>query len=128
MSKADRGPLAAAIERREPLKREETTMIINLRTLVQSLPGACRQGAVVLGLALLAAGCASDSSKQSTTNMTPNASGMTPQELFNQYDNNNDNQIDQNEWDGAFRSMDTNGDGVVSQSEFHAATGGGGRR
>jgi spermidine/putrescine-binding protein len=103
-------------------------MIINLRRLADGLAGAPRPSTLVLGLALLAAGCASGSSSQPTTNMTPNASGMTPQELYNQYDTNNDNQITQDEWDAAYRSMDANGDGVVTQDEFHAAMGGGGGR
>jgi hypothetical protein len=100
------------------------TMITNLRKLVHGLPYACRPGALVLGLALLAAGCASGSSSGTAST---NSSGMTSQELYNEYDNNNDDQIEKNEWDGAFRSMDTNGDGVVTQGEYHAATGGGRR-
>jgi hypothetical protein len=102
-------------------------MITSLRKLAEGLAGAPRQGALALGLALLTAGCASGSSNQPTTNMTPNASGMTPQELYNQYDTNNDNQITKDEWDAAYRSMDANGDGVVSQGEFAAAMGGGRR-
>jgi Ca2+-binding EF-hand superfamily protein len=78
----------------------------------------------VFGLALLTAGCASGSSNQSATT---NASGMTQQELFNEYDTNNDNQISQDEWDAAYRSMDANGDGVVTQGEFAAAMAGGRR-
>jgi hypothetical protein len=84
---------------------EMMAMITNVRKLVQRLPNACPWGVLVLGLALLTAGCASGSSNQSNTNMTPNASGMTPQELYNQYDTNNDNQITKDEWDAAYRSM-----------------------
>lgn len=81
-------------------------------------------GAFVLGLALLTGGCASSSPSGSS-------SGMTSQELYNEYDNNNDNQITQQEWDQAHKNMDTNGDGVVTSEEYHAAViraGGGGRR
>ena len=38
-------------------------------------------------------------------------------------DKDKDGQITASEWSGAFQSMDTNGDGVVSQSEFEAAGG-----
>jgi Ca2+-binding EF-hand superfamily protein len=81
-----------------------------------------RAGALMLGLALLTSGCASGSSSSAS-------SGMTSQELYNEYDSNNDGQITQQEWDQAYRNMDANGDGVVSQDEFNAAVsrGGGGR-
>jgi hypothetical protein len=100
------------------------TMITNVRKLVQDLPYACRPGALVLGLALLAAGCASGSSSGAASTTS---SGMTSQELSNQYDTNNDDQITKDEWDAAYRSMDANGDGVVTEDEFHAAMGGGRR-
>jgi EF hand len=93
-------------------------MITHLRKLAQALPGVSGPRALVLGLALLSAGCASGSS---------GGAGMSSQELYNEYDVDNNNQIDQNEWDGAYRAMDTNGDGVVSQGEFNAAMGGGRR-
>jgi hypothetical protein len=86
-------------------------MINDLRKLARGLAGVPRRGALLLGLALLTAGCASGSS--STT-----SSDMTPQELYNKYDTNNDNQITKDEWDGAFRSMDTNGDGLVTPGEW----------
>jgi hypothetical protein len=101
-----------------------TTMITNVRKLVQGLPYACRLGALVLGLALLAAGCASGSSSGAASTTS---NGMTSQELYNQYDTNNDNQITKDEWDAAYGSMDANGDGVVTEDEFHAAMGGGRR-
>jgi EF hand domain-containing protein len=92
---------------------EAMAMINDLRKLAPGLAGVPRRGALLLGLALLTAGCASGTA--STT-----SSGMTPQELYNKYDTNNDNQISKDEWDRAFRSMDTNGDGFVTQPEFFA--------
>ncbi len=73
-------------------------------------------GALLLGLALLTGGCAGNSSK-----------GANPDDLYDASDNNNDNNLDQDEWNQAYRYMDTNGDGVVSRDEFNAALGGGGR-
>jgi EF hand len=99
-------------------------MTINLRRLAHGLARAPRQAALVLGLALLAAGCASGSSSHTASTTS---SGMTSQELYNQYDTNNDNQITKDEWDAAYRSMDANGDGVVAQDEFNGAMAGGRR-
>jgi EF hand len=111
--------------RRRVAQYEETNpMIINLRRFADGLAGAARPGALVFGLALLAAGCASGSSSNTTST---SSSGMTSQELYNEYDTNNDNQITKDEWDAAYRSMDANGDGVVTEDEFHAAMGGGRR-
>jgi hypothetical protein len=91
-------------------------MTTNLQKLVQSLQGASRPGALVLGLALLSAGCASGSSSHTASTTS---SGITSQALYNEYDPNNDNQITKDEWDAAYRSMDANGDGVVTQEEFN---------
>jgi len=99
-------------------------MITQLRKLAQGLRGASGPGALMLGLALLTAGCASGSSSRTAATTS---GGMTSEELFNEYDTDNDNQIDQTEWDATYRSTDVNGDGVVSQEEF-AAGGFGGRR
>ncbi len=95
-------------------------MITHITKLIRRLPGALRPGALMLGFALLTAGCASGSSSHS-------GSGMTSQELYNEYDSNNDNQIEQDEWDDAYRSMDANGDGVVTHDEFNAGMAGGRR-
>jgi hypothetical protein len=99
-------------------------MMSNVRNLVQCFAGTSRPGTLVLGLALLAAGCASGSSSNTASTTS---SGMTSQELYNQYDTNNDNQITKDEWDAAYRSMDANGDGVVTQEELNGAMAGGRR-
>jgi hypothetical protein len=93
-------------------------MVTSVMKVVRRAPVA---GALILGLALLTGGCAHRSSSSASSSST---SGMTSQELYNEYDANNDNQITQQEWDQAYRNMDTNGDGVVSNDEFHAAMGG----
>jgi hypothetical protein len=77
---------------------EIMTMITNVRKLVQGLSDACRPGVLVLGLALLAAGCASGSSSNTASTTS---GGMTSQELYNEYDTNNNNQITKDEWDAA---------------------------
>jgi hypothetical protein len=99
-------------------------MITKLAKLGQGLRGTSRPGALVLGLALLAAGCASGSSDHSASTTS---AGMTSQELYNEYDTDNNNQVTKDEWDGAYRAMDTNGDGVVTAEEFNAAVAGGRR-
>jgi hypothetical protein len=104
--------------------KEIMTMIANVREPVQGFPDACRPSALVLGLALLVAGCASGSSSNTASTTS---GGMTSQELYNEYDTNNDNQITKDDWDAASRSMDANGDGVVTEDEFHTAMGGGRR-
>ena len=72
--------------------------------------------AFVLGLALLTAGCAGNSSNL-----------PDPDHLYGSFDNNNDNNISQEEWDQGYWSMDTNGDGMVTRDEFDAAMAGRGR-
>ena len=72
--------------------------------------------AFVLGLALLTAGCAGNSSNLAD-----------PDHLYGSFDNNNDNNLSQQEWDGAYSSLDANGDGMVSRDEFDAAMAGRGR-
>jgi hypothetical protein len=99
-------------------------MITHLQKLVQSFQNASRPGALVLGLALLTVGCANGPSSHTASTTS---SGMTTQELYNEYDPNNDNQITKDEWDAAYRSMDANGDGVVTQEEFNGAMAGGRR-
>ena len=93
-------------------------MITDVEKLTRGLPSALRSGALMLGLALLTAGCASGSSSHSASG---SSNGMTSEELYNEYDSNNNDQIDQEEWDQAYRFMDTNGDAVVTQEEFDAA-------
>jgi Ca2+-binding EF-hand superfamily protein len=48
---------------------------------------------------------------------------MTFEELYNEYDSNN-NTIRQEKRDQAYERMDTNGDGVVTHDELKAAVGG----
>ncbi len=83
-------------------------------------PGAC-----VLALAMLTSGCASGSSSTSPASSTGD---LSSEEIYNEYDKDNNNNISQQEWDQAYKNMDTNGDGVVTSDEYHAAVGGGGGR
>jgi Ca2+-binding EF-hand superfamily protein len=84
-------------------------------------PGAC-----VLALALLTSGCASGSSSTSPASSTGD---LSSEEIYNEYDKDNNNNISQEEWDQAYTNMDSNGDGAVSRDEYNAAVGaGGGRR
>ena len=84
-------------------------------------PGVC-----VLALALLTSGCASGSSSTSPASSTGD---LSSEESYNEYDKDNNNNISQEEWDGAYTNMDSNGDGAVSRDEYNAAVGaGGGRR
>jgi hypothetical protein len=91
-----------------------------MMAVVRRLPVAAGSAALMLGLAL-SGGCASGSSGHAAN---ASSSGMTSEELYNEYDTNNNNQIDQEEWDASYRAMDVNGDGVVTQQEFAAAVGG----
>jgi Ca2+-binding EF-hand superfamily protein len=68
----------------------------------------------LLSLALLASACASGSSTFASSD-----------ELFDNFDSDNDNTLDREEWDQTHQNMDTDGDGVVSRQEFSAAVGGG---
>jgi hypothetical protein len=95
-------------------------MVTRMMAVVRRLPVAAGSAALMLGLAL-SGGCASGSSSHPAST---SSSGMTSEELYNEYDQDNNNQIDQNEWDGAYRSMDANGDGVVTHDEFNGAMGG----
>ena len=79
----------------------------------------------VLALALLTGGCASGSSSTSPASSTGD---LSSQEIYNEYDKDNNNNISQQEWDQAYKNMDTNGDGVVTSDGYHAAVGGGGGR
>ena len=84
-------------------------------------PGAC-----VLALALLTSGCASGSSSTSPASSTGD---LSSEEIYNEYDKDNNNNISQGEWDQAYTNMDSNGDGTVTRDEYNAAVGaGGGRR
>jgi hypothetical protein len=74
-------------------------------------------GALILGLALLTGGCAHRSSSSAS-------SGMTSQELYNEYDADHNGELTQGEWNQAYHNMDANGDGVVSNDEFNGAMGG----
>jgi len=67
----------------------------------------------MLCLAMLTGGCASGSS-----------SGISAEELYNEYDSSNNNTISQDEWDQEYEKVDTNGDGVVTHDEFNAAVDG----
>ena len=91
------------------------------RRLATLWPGAC-----VLALALLTSGCASGSSSTSPASSTGD---LSSEEIYNEYDKDNNNNISQEEWDQAYTNMDSNGDGAVSRDEYNAAVGaGGGRR
>jgi hypothetical protein len=92
-------------------------MDTSVRVAMRRLPVAPGVGAMILGLVLLTGGCAHSSSSNAS-------SGMTSQELYNEYDADQNGQLTQGEWDQAYHNMDTNGDGVVSHDEFNAATGG----
>jgi hypothetical protein len=70
--------------------------------------------ALALGLALLTSACAGGS-----------AGVASSDDLFDEFDSNDDNRLDQDEWGGNYRNMDTDGDGVVSHDEFNATVGGG---
>jgi len=96
-------------------------MVTSVMKAMRRLPVVPAAGVLILGLALLTGGCAHRSSSSTSSSST---SGMTSQELYNEYDQNNDNQITKQEWDQAYTSMDANGDGVVSHDEFNAARGG----
>ena len=98
------------------------TEILN-RRLATLWPGAC-----VLALTLLTSGCASGSSSTSPASSTGD---LSSEEIYNEYDKDNNNNISQEEWNQAYKNMDTNGDGVVTSDEYQAAvsrSGGGGRR
>jgi len=69
---------------------------------------------LVLGLALLTSACAANGSKL-----------LNPDDLYNTYDSNNDNNLTPQEWNDAFWRLDTNGDGFVSRDELDATLGGG---
>ena len=70
--------------------------------------------ALILGLALVVSGCAGSGSKLAN-----------PDDLYDTYDTDNDNNLSQEEWDQAYWRMDANGDGFVSHDEFNAAFAGG---
>ena len=54
---------------------------------------------------------------------------LSSEEIYNEYDKDNNNNISQGEWDQAYTNMDSNGDGTVTRDEYNAAVGaGGGRR
>ena len=79
--------------------------------------------AIALGAATVALGlaaCAGTGSTVATAQSPQCDNGML---CGNSVDKDKDGQITSSEWSGAFQSMDTNGDGVVSQSEFQAAGG-----
>ena len=83
---------------------------------VRRLPpvfGAC---ALALGLALLTSACASGSSGVASSD-----------DLFDDFDRDNDNTLDQSEWEQAHQNLDADADGVVTRDEFNAGLGGGSR-
>ena len=79
-------------------------------------------------VALALAACAGTGGSVATAQSPQCDNGML---CGDSLDKDKDGQITASEWSSTFQSMDTNGDGVVSQSEFQAAGGqwggGGGR-
>ena len=79
--------------------------------------------ATALGAATVALGlaaCAGTGSTVATAQSPQCDNGML---CGDSVDKDKDGQITASEWSSTFQSMDTNGDGVVSQSEFQAAGG-----
>lgn len=80
--------------------------------------------AIALGAATVALGlaaCAGTGGSTVATAQSPQCdNGML---CGDSVDKDKDGQITASEWSATFQSMDTNGDGVVSQSEFQAAGG-----
>ena len=79
--------------------------------------------AVALGTAAVAvalAACAGTGGSVATVQSPHCDNGML---CGDSVDKDKDGQITASEWSATFQSMDTNGDGVVSQSEFQAAGG-----
>jgi hypothetical protein len=72
------------------------------------------RGVVVLGLALSIGACAANGSKL-----------LDPDDLYDAYDSNNDDDLVPQEWNDAFWRLDTDGDGVVSRDELQAGLGAG---
>ena len=79
-------------------------------------------------VALALAACAGTGGSVATAQSPQCDNGML---CGDSVDKDKDGQITASEWSSTFQGMDTNGDGVVSQSEFQAAGGqwggGGGR-
>jgi EF hand len=78
--------------------------------------------AIALGAATVALGlaaCAGTGGSTVATAQSPQCdNGML---CGDSVDKDKDGQVTASEWSATFQSMDTNGDGVVSQSEFQAA-------
>ena len=64
----------------------------------------------------------------SSTSPASSTGDLSSEEIYNEYDKDNNNNISQEEWNQAYKNMDTNGDGAVSRDEYNAAVGGGGGR
>jgi hypothetical protein len=77
-------------------------------------------GACVLGLALLAGGCAGDGSMS-----VSQGDGFDPDGMFDDYDDDGAGMLGQAEFDQFHIDLDSNGDGSVSREEFNAWLDGG---